>query len=346
MSEAVIQGFRRQALNCAALGSPFSAAMLNQAANAPDVIAALTAPWAVATVEEVSDAAVPLRFLGGLHDLVLDGAAPALAAHYPTEAQAGDPQAGWAAAREAVGAHRERLVAFMTHEPQTNEVGRSGVLLGGFLELEAAFGLPLRLFELGASAGLNQMWDRFHYRLGGGEWGPPSAVELTPEWRGGPPRLSETPRVGSRAACDRKPVDLNDPVQRRRLQAYVWPDQFERLARLRAAIDIAVAAGVSVDAADAVDWTRRIVPEQGATTVIYHSIFWQYLPPPTQAALAEAIAALGAQAAPAAPIAWLRMEPDSGNFAFIPLRLTTWPGGEQRDLAGCHPHGGWVDWRA
>jgi hypothetical protein len=65
-----------------------------------------------------------------------------------------------------------RIADFMSHEPQTNEVRRSAVLLPGFLTIAAETGLPLRILELGASAGLNQLWDRRHYRLGEiGEWG-------------------------------------------------------------------------------------------------------------------------------------------------------------------------------
>jgi hypothetical protein len=151
--------------------------------------------------------------------------------------------------------------------------------------------------------------------------------------------------VASRAACDRKPVDIRDPVARRRLKAYVWADQFDRLARLDAAVAMALAAATRVEAEDAVSWTaRRAAPEDGAATVLFHSVFWQYLPAESQAALTRAIAELGARAGEAAPFAWLRMEPPPSNLAIMELRLTQWPGGVNRLLAHVHPHGAAVTW--
>ncbi len=292
--------------------------------------------------------AVPLRWLGGLHDLALSGDAPALAATYPRPDAPGDPEAAWSEVLAATQAYGPRLAAFMTHEPQTNEVLRSACLLPGFLTVAAATGLPMRVLELGASAGLNQLWDRYHYDYGAaGPWGDPgAAVRLTSDWRGPPPALDAGVDVAERAACDRKPVDLNDPVARRRLKAYVWADQTERLAQLEAAIALALATGVQVDAEDAVVWAaRKATPREGVTTVVFHSVFFQYMPADSQTALVETLAAHGAAATAAAPFAWLRMEPPADNPAIMDLRLTLWPGGREQRLAIVHPHGAWVEWQ-
>lgn len=241
--------------------------------------------------------------------------------------------------------HGDRLAAFMDHEPQTNEVRRSAALLGGFLTVARETGLPLRCFEIAASAGLNLSWDRYRYDLSGSAWGPDSPVLLPSDWSGALPPLDAQVRVVHRQACDRRPVDLKAPVQRRRLQAYVWPDQFDRLERIRAAIDVALANDVNVEAADAVDWTARSArPSPGAATVIYHSVFWQYMPAASQAALRQAIEYLGASATNDAPLAWLRMEPPPENTAIMEVRLTIWPGGEERILAVVHAHGASARW--
>ncbi len=150
-----------------------------------------------------------------------------------------------------------------------------------------------------------------------------------------------------RGACDRKPVDIEDPIARRRLEAYIWADQRERLARLAAAIDVCRAARVRVEAEDAVTWAGRMgEPRPGAVTTIFHSVFFQYLPAASQTALLEAISAQGAKARDNAPLAWLRMEPPPDNLAAMELRLTMWPSGEERGLANVHPHGAWVEWLA
>lgn len=332
-----------QAEACRQLGSPLNGALLDAAADDLAVggpVEGLLAPWAGQDLPALINAAVPLRLIAALHDLALSGDDPALAQAYA----AGEV---WPAARAAILREPARLAAFMDHEPQTNEVRRSACLLPGFLEIARATGLPLRCFEIGASAGLNQNWDRFHYVLGGAVWGvPASPVQLDTDWTGPPPPVEAPIRVLERAACDRRPVDLSDPIQRRRLMAYVWADQPERLARLAAAIQVAVAHGVAVERADAAEWTaRRVRLATGAVTVLYHSSVWPYLPRETQASIAGTCAALGARATPDAPFAWLRKEPPDDDPIGDELTLTLWPGGETRTLAAVHPHGAWIRWK-
>ncbi|WP_304186511.1 DUF2332 domain-containing protein [Phenylobacterium aquaticum] len=345
----LVRNLRLQAKACGNLGSPFNAGLLELAADDLDAggpTTALLAPWATASLKTAFDDATALRLVGGLHDLVLSGDAPDLAALYPAPDRPGDPARAWPAAQEAMIAHRDRLIAFLDHEPQTNEVRRSVCLAPGFLTLAAETGLPIRAFEIAASAGLNLNWDRYHYQFGDAAWGDPAAaVQLDTDWTGPAPPVAAKVEIIERAACDRRPVDLTDPLMRRRLLAYVWPDQFERLARIRAAIDLALALEVKVEAADAVAWTAaHAAPRAGAVTCLYHSVFWQYMPAASQAAMARTIDDLGAQATARGPFAWLRMEPDPGNMAQMQVRLTLWPTGEERILAVVHPHGAFVNW--
>ncbi|MBW8814936.1 MAG: DUF2332 family protein [Caulobacterales bacterium] len=352
MSDDPIPGaLRLQAGVCTSFGSPFNGGMLQHMAGdyeAGGPVRQLLSPWAGVGARQLFDEAVPLRLINAFNHLALSGEAAELTAAYPAPDRPADPDAAWPIARAAIGPHLEHLAAFMGHEPQTNEVRRAGCLLGGFLTVAAETGLPLRTFELGASAGLNLYWDRFHYRLGEAEWGDPaSPVEIPVDWTGPLPPLGAEVQVVERHACDRRPTDLADPAQRRRLIACIWPDQFDRLARSRAAIDLALARGVQVDAADALAWTReRVAPRSGTATVLYHSIFWQYLPAETRAGLEAAIQDIGARASASAPFAWLRMEPPMDNLAVVELRLTLWPSGEDRRLALVHPHGATVAWEA
>lgn len=338
-----------QAKACRKFGSPFNGGLLELAAadlEAGGPTAALLAPWAEASLKTAFDDAAALRLLGGLHDLVLSGDAPDLAALYPAPDRSGVPARAWPAARAAMIAHRDRLAAFLDHEPQTNEVRRSACLAPGFLTLAAETGLPIRAFEIGASAGLNLNWDRYHYEFGETGWGDPAAVvRLDTDWTGPPLPVGAKLEVIERAACDRRPVDLTDPVLRHRLLAYVWPDQLERLSRIRAAIDLALELSVRVEAADAVAWTAaRAAPRAGAVTCVYHSVFWQYMPATSQAALMQTLKDLGDQARTEAPFAWLRMEPDPENLDRMQVRLTLWPDGTERVLAVVHPHGAFVNW--
>src|SRR5665213_2560686 len=242
----IVQSFRDQAGWAARLGSPFMARLMDRAAIALEEggpLAALLGDW---PGDPVADG-LPLRVAGALHALVLSGADPALAATYPPHTAGID--AVWQAVEAALAATPGHVATYLASPPQTNEVGRSSLLLPGFLTIAGATGLPLRLLEIGASAGLNQIWDRYQYRYGARAWGDlASPVVLTCDWRGAPGPLGRTVRVASRAGCDRAPIDIRDAAQRDRLRAYVWPDQTERLARLDAALALARAADIRVAA--------------------------------------------------------------------------------------------------
>jgi hypothetical protein len=341
----VIRGLRLQALACRSMGSSLTAALLEQAADdaaAGGPAAALIAPWADDDLKRQFGEAVALRLAAAIQNLALEGVEADLAAAY----EALDPERIWKAARSAMPRHRARLARFMEHEPQTNEVRRCIALLGGFLEVAARTGLPLRCFEVAASAGLNTSWDKYRYELAGAAWGDPaSKVRIDTDWQGGLPPLDAPVEVIERHACDRRPTDLTDPVERRRLLSYYWPDQTERIARIRAAIDHTVATGLRVEAADAVDWVRkRVRLKPGAATVVYHSVVWSYLSPEARAGFTAAMENLGAQATAEAPFAWLSKEPATDHYTVMDVRLRLWPGGEDRQLAQCAPHAAWVKW--
>ena len=344
-TRSILAAFATQIGWCESLGSPLTAQVLAVIAEdiaSGGIAAPLVADW---PGDPLADA-LALRFAGALHALVLSQASPALAACYPPHT------ASQASLRAAVPAaletHAPFIKAFLASPPQTNEVGRSGVLLGGFGRIAQAAGLPLRLLEIGASAGLNAVWDRYRYRLGEAEWGDPaSPVLLAPAWSGPAPQLGAPLKVAARAACDIAPVDLDDPEARLRLRAFVWADQSERLARLEAAIAVARSADVKVEQADAGDWLEAQLrrPSPGCVTVLYHSIMWSYLPAATQGRIDTLMQAHGAEANDASPLAWLRFE-GAQPKARPELRLTLWPGGREERLAVAHPHGAEVEWLA
>lgn len=290
--------------------------------------------------EPIADALV-IRLLGGLHGLVRARALPALAAAYPPHPAASDADLrGLLAA--ALG--DARLLPWLDAPPQTNEVGRSAVLIAGLKVVAEAFALPLRLFELGASGGLNLRLDRYAYDLGGLRFGPDDApFVLAPAWTGPPPPVAAV-AVVARAGCDIAPVDV--ARNRDRLLAYVWPDQPARAARLAAAIDAFIADPVKIVGADAASWIEgEIALKSGTVTVVQHSIAFQYFPADTQNRITAHLAAVGATATPDAALAWLSFEMEAGSTLPV-LRLTLWPGDENRLLAHAHPHGASVQWRA
>jgi hypothetical protein len=272
---------------------------------------------------------LPLRLLGAVHRIVLEGRAPELGACYPSVG--GDPAAGDAAARfvDAVREHRDEVVRRLEDGVQTNEVGRCAVLVGGFATVARRTGMPLRLLEMGASAGLNLRWDPYSYDAS--------------MWEGEPPALPAAFEVAERRGCDPAPIDPTTEEGRLRLRCFVWPDQVQRRARLDAALEVAARVPAVVERADGPDWVeaRLAEPSDGVATVVYHSIVLQYLPRERRQVLRERLAAAGARATEAAPLHWLRMEPASHEAE---LRLTSWPGGREELLAASGYHGPPVRW--
>ena len=339
---------RLQAVGCDMLGSPFYARLLERMVDdleAGGPTAMLLAPYADASFEVV----VPLRVLGRVHRLVLDGDAPELATHFPSTDGDGDAGAAWPVFRDVLAANVDQIAAGMSQEPQTNEVGRSAALVGGFLTVAAETGLPLRIRELGASAGLNLRFDHFFFSCAGRSYGDPaSPVRFEDVWNGGCPPLDVPAVVADRRGCDRHPIDPTTHDGQLTLLSYVWPDQRERFPLLRAAFEVAMRVPATVDAASAADWLARelATPAPGLATVVYHSVFWSYLDDDQRAEIRGLIEEAGGRATDDAPLAWLKFEtPEAGEIPFA-VRLTVWPGGEERLLARAHPHVGPVDWVA
>ncbi|HEX4570571.1 MAG TPA: DUF2332 family protein [Dongiaceae bacterium] len=342
--EALAAALRRQAVFCAELGSPlWSEAMEAVAADIETGggFGGLLAGWE----GDLERGVLALRLFGGLHYLALAGKAPALAAQLPSTGGTRDG-ALWSALCEALAQHENLLRSFLDHPPQTNEVRRSAIFLGGFLEIAARSGLPFALCEIGASAGLNLCWDRFAYHLGAHRWaGTDPALTLIADWRGPPPRLDLSPVVASRQACDLRPIRLGEREARLRLQGYVWPDHLDRLAQLRAAMALGHEMEIRVDEAEALDWTaqRLAARPEGQAMVIYHSVVLQYLDAAAQARFAAMIEAAGAKATASRPLAWLSYELASAERGYA-LDFAYWPGGERRRLAIAQPHGRWIEW--
>jgi hypothetical protein len=282
------------------------------------------------------DSVPALRLLGAVHRLVLSGAAPGLAPYYPSAGGTYDGAAAWPSFVSVLPATEP----WLDRGVQTNEAGRAAALLGGFHAVSRMFGRPLRLLEAGASAGLLLRFDAFRYVLPDGtSWGPEGSPLVLDSFVS-PVPLDPALAVASRRGCDASPVDPASAEGRLLLESYVWPDQVDRLARLRAACDLAASVPAAVDRADAVTGVRERLaePSGDAVPVVYHSVVMQYLTAEARAAFVAALSSAGAR-----PLAWLRFEPEGGDFV---VRLTTWPDGTDRLLGRAHPHGYDVSWLA
>ncbi|MCU1486211.1 MAG: hypothetical protein JWN67_2957 [Actinomycetia bacterium] len=285
-------------------------------------------------------AALALRLAGAAHRLALCGGAPDYARHLPTCGGDGDIEAA-----------AKAFVALMDDDRldlrpvQTNEAGRTAPLAAAFHAVHRQTGLPLRLLELGASAGLLLRFDDYAYELGDTVAGnAASTVRIRAELSGAVPAIGPTPVVGRRG-CDPNPLDPADAKDRLLLLSFVWAGEVARFRTLEAALDAAAAHPAAVDAADAGTWlagqlTGRNV---GQATVVFHSIVWQYLSPTSRQEIDLALGRAARRATDDAPLAYVRFEPGDGRAE---TRLTIWPGGEERLLATSGFHGTPLEWLA
>jgi hypothetical protein len=288
--------------------------------------------------------ALPLRLAGGIHSLHLKGSEPALAPIYAGSEGIDDA----AIVAAAIKAHEAELLPWLDGPPQTNEAGRSANFIAAMLWL-ADKGLPPRFecLEIGSSAGINLMLDRYHYDLGGVQVGPePGAIRFQPEWQGDPPPSHPIEIVSTRG-CDVSPVDLTDPDQALRLKAYIWPEHTVRFERMEAAIAEAKKAPpdlVQMNAADFVEAELAKPQAPGTTRVLMHSIVWQYVPEDQQARVTSAMEAAGARATPDRPLAWVSLEANR-VLHIHEMTVRYWPGGEAAEtVTRAHPHGAWLAW--
>lgn len=308
-----------QAQGCASLGSALYAALLRRVAE--DIRANGPCADAVAGYEDApGPQAIALRLLGGVHALVLAGRAAGLAAYYPSAGGGFDPDhpdAAWPVFRATVAEQMAWVRDWMTRPPQTNEVGRANLLIAGLLKAAQAAPLPVRLFELGASAGLNLRADHFRYAADGFAWGPEdSPVILDEAWRGAPPdwlarSAAAHPRlpVVQRRGCDLAPIDPLSPGGALALRAYVWPDQIARTARLEGALRLAAQVPAEVVTAGVGDFLADIQVRPGTLTVVWHSIMRQYVPAAEWARVERELDRLAAASSPDAAFAYLCFEP-------------------------------------
>ena len=209
---------------------------------------------------------------------------------------------------ESGRAARADLLPWLDGPPQTNEAGRSSNFIAALLWL-ADQGLPPRFecFEIGSSAGINLMIDRYRYELGGVGVGPQPGALRFPPTGGAPPPQMRIDFAGLEG-CDVAPVDLADPAQAIRLIAYIWPERTRGSSGWRRA-SRGSAQRPELVQADAADWiAARTCPTAGVrgTRVLMHSIVWQYIPADRQARITVAMEAAGACATAERPLAWVR----------------------------------------
>lgn len=343
MLPSVKSHFQNQAAACRDLGSPFTAMLC-------EVLAENLGPGSLFS-DRISrwpgnplNDALALRAAGGLHALARSGQCRPLTDVYPPHSTR--PDRLWIGVETAIADHDAFLAAYLDSAPQTNEVARSNAILGGCLHIARMTGLPLDIYEIGSSAGLNLGFDHYAYDLAVAHWNGGTNVKIQSRWEGNPPDTTVPIVVTRRRGCDLNPLDPSSDADRARLLSYIWADQMERAARTEAALLFATSAHHQVERSDAADWIERVLATPalpGHVRVLFHTIVWQYLPRETKRRIGDALKQAGSKASKEVPLAWLRVEPDDIKGS-ASIRLTLWPDGGETVLGRADFHGRWTHW--
>jgi hypothetical protein len=320
VNDPLAERFRNQGEACERTGSPLYGELCRLLADEP----------LVRELAPDNRWDLPVRLLGGLHYLVLDGRAPGW---------------NWADVRETLGREREWLARFVAEQGvQTNEVQRCWALLPAFLSLGER---PLELIELGASAGLNLLLDRYRYRYAGGSWGAAdSPLALSGEERTPvpPSLLVRKVEVRKRRGVDLEPIDVHDPDAVRLLESFVWPDQEERTQRLRHAVALARREPPQVLRGDYVELLPGLLADRDpeALTVVFQTVSTVYLAEERYEELRRIVDAAGP------PVAWISTrrfgEETTGVEGGFELELRAPESPKPRLVATMGYHGQWLTW--
>ncbi len=285
--------------------------------------------------------------------LLLRGTEHPLAAHYPVISGAERPmQPAAPLFKEFCRLHRGEIAELLrTRRTQTNVVRRCTCLLPAFSIVAREAGQPLALIDLGASAGLNLLFDRYGYRYmrAGAEiarWNDGARVQMEAEIRGGGnlPALEPEIAVASRTGVDVNVIDPSDEDQLLWLRALIWPEHVERHQRLiDAAAELASSDArlLEADASEALPQLIAEAPPAAAVTVLHTVAAYQF-PKETLRSIEQTLL----QASNNRPIWRVSLEafPDSPTPQYeLAIRRYRTANAETQRLAITSPHGWWLE---
>jgi hypothetical protein len=245
-----------------------------------------------------------------------------------------------------LASHQDEVATVMrARSTQTNEPGRCATLL----PMLAALPQPLALLEVGASAGLCLLLDRYGYAYGDHciapkSVGPPVPPIFACRMSKNTPLPKAVPHIIWRAGLDLNPVNLHDDEQTNWLETLVWPEEEDRLANLRAALAVARDDPPLVIRGDLCSDLSALASQapKGATLVVFHSAVLAYVARTVRLRFQQAVRAIGA--------VWIANEAPQVITDIVRVPALPHPSGDfllavdGRPVAWTDPHGRSIEW--
>jgi len=322
--------------------SPLYATLAAKIAKDPELLE-------LAAAAEEKDA-LPNLFLASVHLLLLNSSRHQLVAFYPSlNGTSRRYDYAYSYFRSFVLEHRDKIRKIIgMRRVQTNEAARCAVLLPGFeLLTRQASGRPLSLIEIGSSAGLTLIWDRYQYSYGEGlQCGDPNSpvrIECLLRGETRPPLPRQLPRIASRIGIDLDPIDLNNPENVQWLRALVWPEQEKRAKQLEQAIQLAKQQPPQILAGNAIDLLPGLIDDtpRDALLCVYHSFTLTFA---KQEPIDDLISIM-TKASRERKLFLVSMEWPADSES-PRLELVSFNDGikDEKILARCDSHGEWLEW--
>ena len=322
--------------------SPLYVSLAMRVAEDPELLAIAAKAW--------EKNALPNLFFSAVHFLLLKGEHHQLAAFYPSLNNSSKHyDFAYPYFRSFVLEHKNEIDEIITtHSVQTNEVGRCAILVPAFeLVARQAKNRPLALIEIGSSAGLTMLWDRYHYQYGNNlKCGDPnSPVQIVCLLRGEkpPPVPNHFPEIASRLGVDLNPVDLNDPGNVRWLRALIWPEHQKRANQLELAIQMVKHDPPQMVSGDALTLLPSLINRvsNDVQLCIYHSFTLSL----SDGQPRERLERLLARSSEKRPLFHISLEwPRDSETPLLSLASLNSGENTVKVLARCNAHGEWIEW--
>lgn len=294
-------------------------------------------PALMSVIQRITKRPPPNVYLAAIHYLLMDGRSPRLSRYYRSIVEdplpVSDVDEDFT---DFVLEHQDDIVELANRRyTQTNECRRCVALLPGVMTSPYD---EFHLVEIGTSAGINLALDHFEYEFEGAHWGPDSAVLLSAEVRGDPPRLRPFD-IGKRVGIDLNLIDRNDAADRQWLEALIWPEHEERRERLRRALDLTSEMEFELVEGSVLDELAAVLGDlpPGEPAVVMNSFVLNQLDSHQR----EQVEEIAEEARKARPIYRVSFEFIDKDDDWARLRVGS--GRELVDLGTAHPHGEWID---